>query len=69
MIAALIEYFTDYDYDYKFYTMHRGLEFPLYEKIFIHIVFAIDMFIFFASIVSVLFFAALGIAWICGAQL
>ena len=39
MIAALIEWLTDYDYDYKFYAMHNGAEFPIYEEIFIYAVF------------------------------
>ena len=47
MIAALIEYFTDYEYDYKFYAMHQiGAKYPLYEEIFIYIVFFLDMLIF-----------------------
>ena len=66
MIAALIEWLTDYDYDYKFYAMHNGAEFPIYEEIFIYAVFAVDLFIFIASIISGSFFFILGIAWICG---
>ena len=68
MIAALIEYFTDYEYDYKFYAMHQsGAKFPLYEEIFIYIVFYIDLLIFFGSIIFGLIAAAFGVAWICGA--
>ena len=59
MIAALIEYFTDYEYDYKFYAMHQsGAKFPLYEEIFIYIVFFVDVFIFFAFVVFGLLAAA-----------
>ena len=68
MIAALIEYFTDYEYDYKFYAMHQsGAKFPLYEEIFIYIVFFLDFIIFFGSIIFGLIFASFGIAWLCGA--
>ena len=68
MIAALIEYFTDYEYDYKFYAMQRlNAEFPMYEEIFIYVVFFLDVFILFASFVSGLIAASFGIAWICGA--
>ena len=67
MIAALIEYFTDYEYDYKFYAMCDGASFPIYEEIFIYTVFAIDIFILLFSIVFGTFFSILGIAWICGA--
>ena len=69
MIAALIEYFTDYEYDYKFYAMYNGAEFPIYEEIFIYSVFVLDLFIFFFSIIFGAFFFILGIAWLCGAQL
>ena len=69
MIAALIEYFTDYEYDYKFYAMHNGAKFPFYEEIFIHIVFALDLLILFGSVIFGLTFAAMGVAWLCGAQL
>ena len=70
MIAALIEYFTDYEYDYKFYAMHQiGSKYPLYEEIFIYIVFFLDLLIFFGLIIFGLTFAALGVAWLCGAQL
>ena len=67
MIAALIEYFTNYEYDYKFYAMCDGAEFPIYEEIYIYSVFALDLFIFLASVVFGTFFSILGIAWICGA--
>ena len=68
MIAALIEYFTDYEYDYKFYAMHQsGAKFPLYEEIFIYIVFYLDVFILFGSVIFGLTFVALGVAWLCGA--
>ena len=67
MIAALIEYFTDYEYDYKFYAMHQiGAKYPLYEEIFIYIVFYLDVFILFGSVISALVFGSLGIAWLCG---
>ena len=68
MIAALIEYFTDYEYDYKFYAMHQiGAKYPLYEEIFIYIVFYLDVFILFGSVIFGLTFAAMGVAWLCGA--
>ena len=68
MIAALIEYFTEYEYDYKFYAMHQcGAEFPVYEEIFIYIVFFLDLFIFFGSVMFGLIAAGFGVAWICGA--
>ena len=68
MIAALIEYFTDYEYDYKFYAMHQiGAKYPLYEEIFIYTVFYLDLFIIFSLFISALIFGSLGIAWICGA--
>ena len=67
MIAALIEYFTEYEYDYKFYAMCDGAEFPIYEEIFVYTVFVIDLFILLASVVFGTFFFILGIAWIFGA--
>ena len=68
MIAALIEYFTDYEYDYKFYAMHQiGSKYPLYEEIFIYIVFFLDFIIFFGSIIFGLIAASFGVAWLCGA--
>ena len=68
MIAALIEYFTDYEYEYKFYAMHQiGAKYPLYEEIFIYIVFYLDVFILFGSAIFGLTFAAMGVAWLCGA--
>ena len=68
MIAALIEYFTDYEYDYTFYAMHQiGSKYPWYEEIFIYIVFFLDFIIFFGSIIFGLIAAAFGVAWICGA--
>ena len=64
MIAALIEYFTDYEYEYKFYAMQEcGAEFPMYEEIVIYVVFFLDVFILFASVL----FALFGVAWLCGA--
>lgn len=68
MIAALIEYFTDYEYDYKFYAMQQsGASFPMYEEIFIYIVFFLDVFILFASFLSSLIAVSFGVAWLCGA--
>ena len=68
MIAALIEYFTDYEYDHKFYAMHQiGSKYPVYEEIFIYVVFFLDLFIFFGSVIFGSYFFILGIAWICGA--
>ena len=69
MIGSLIEQYTSYDYDYKFYAMQRGLKLPLYEVAFVYAVFAIDSLLLFATIVAGLFFTLLGIAWLCGAQL
>jgi len=69
MFGSLIEQHTSYDYDYKFYAMQRGINLPRHEVVFVYAVFAIDFFIFFASIVVGLFFGLLGIAWLCGAQL
>ena len=68
MIAALIEYFTDYEYDYKFYAMQEsGAEFPIYEEIFIYIVFFLDAAILFGSVIFSLIAASFGVAWLCGA--
>jgi len=67
MIAAFIEWISDYEYDYKFYEMCKGVSFPIYEEIFLYLVFFVDVFILFASIVSGLYFSCLGVAWICGA--
>ena len=68
MFAALIEYFTDYEYDYKFYAMHQiGSKYPWYEELFIYIVFFLDMLIFFGSIIFGLIAASFSVAWICGA--
>ena len=68
MFAALIEYFTDYEYDYKFYAMHQiGSKYPWYEELFIYIVFFLDMLIFFGSIIFGLIAASFSVALICGA--
>ena len=68
MIAALIEYFTDYEYDHKFYAMiDYDAEFPIYEEIFLYVVFFLDAFILFGSVMFGLIAAAFGVAWICGA--
>ena len=67
MIAALIEWLSDYEYDYKFYAMLRGVRFPIYEVIFVYTVFFLDVFILFTSAVFGLIAAAFGVAWICGA--
>ena len=67
MIAAFIEWISDYEYDYKFYAMCDGADFPMYEVIFIYTVFFLDVFIVFASIVFGFIAASFGIAWICGA--
>ena len=67
MIAALIEWLSDYEYDYKFYAMLRVVRFPMYEVIFVYTVFFLDVFILFASLVSGLIAAAFGVVWIYGA--
>lgn len=68
MIAALIEYFTDYEYDYKFYAMcELNASFPVYEEIFLFLVFFIDVFILMALVLFGTIFAAFSVAWICGA--
>ena len=67
MIAGLIEWLTGYEYDYKFYMMHKtNKRFPIYEEIFIYTVFYLDVFILFSLFISVLVFGSLGIAWLCG---
>ena len=50
MFGSLIDQYSSYDYDYKFYAMQRGLELPLYEVLFIYAVFAIDFFVFFVEL-------------------
>ena len=67
MIAALIEYFTEYDYDYKFYAMVDGAKFSLLETVFIYTVFFLDFFILFASTAFVLYLTLLAIAIVFGA--
>ena len=67
MIAALIEWLSNYEYDYKFYAMQYGVRFPIYEVIFIYTVFFLDVFILFSSVVFSLIAASFGVAWICGA--
>ena len=67
MIAGLIEWLTGYEYDYKFYMMHKtDKRFPIYEEIFIYTVFYLDVFILFSSVIFALLFASLGVAWIFG---
>ena len=57
MIAALIEWLSDYEYDYKFYAMCDGAKFSFLETLFIYTVFAIDLFILFAFAALTLFVA------------
>mgnify|MGYP001282820051 FL=1 len=67
MIAAFIEWISDYEYDYKFHAMCDGVSFPIYEVIFLYLVFFLDVFILITSSLSVLILTAFSIAWICGA--
>ena len=69
MIAALIEYFTDYEYDYRFYAMCDGANFSLLETFFIYIVFFLDVVILFATIAAVLYLTLLAIVVSVGAFL
>jgi hypothetical protein len=66
MIGSLIQDYTAYEYEYKFYAMQRGVSFSLHEVAFIYLVFFIDLFLLVGFIVSTSFFALLGIVWICG---
>jgi len=66
MIGSLIQDYTAYEYDYKFYAMQRGVSFSLHEVVFIYLVFFIDLFLLVGFIVSTSFFTLLGIVWICG---
>jgi hypothetical protein len=66
MIGSLIQDYTAYEYDYKFYAMQRGVSFSLHEVVFIYLVFFIDLFLLVGFIFSTSFFALLGIVWICG---
>jgi len=66
MIGSLIQDYTEYEYDYKFYAMQRGVRFSLHEVVFIYLVFFIDLFLLFGFVVSASFFSLLGIVWICG---
>jgi len=66
MIGSLIQDYTAYEYDYKFYAMQRGVRFSLHEVMFIYLVFFIDLFLLVGFIVSASFFTLLGIVWICG---
>ena len=66
MIAAFIEWISEYEYDYKFYAMCRGVSFPTYEVIFLYLVFFLDVFILFSTVISALIFGSFGIAWLCG---
>lgn len=66
MIGSLIQDYTAYEYDYKFYSMQRGVRFSFLEAVFIYVVFFIDLFILFGSAITASFFTLLGIVWICG---
>jgi hypothetical protein len=66
MIGSLIQDYTAYEYDYKFYSMQRGVRFSFLEAMFIYFVFFIDLFILFGSVITASFFTLLGIVWICG---
>jgi len=66
MIAALIEYFTDYDYDYKFYAMVDGAKFSFLEKLFIYTVFYIDFLIAFATAAISTYLVLFFIVWVFG---
>lgn len=66
MIGSLINRYTRYPYDNKFYRLVDGAKFSLTEAAFIYSIFFIDLLILFTSIILTLFFAACGIAWIFG---
>ena len=66
MIGSLIQDYTAYKYDYKFYAMQRGARFSFLETMFIYVVFFIDLFLLFGLVISASFFTLLGIVWICG---
>ena len=66
MIGSLIQDYTAYEYDYKFYAMQRGVRFSFLEAMFIYVVFFIDLFLLFGFVISASFFTLLGIVWICG---
>ena len=67
MIGSLINEYTSYTYDYKFYKLVDGEKFSFHETLFIYTVFFIDVFLLFFTLVSVLFLSCLMLAWLCGA--
>ncbi len=66
MIGSLIEEYTNYEYDYKFYAMQNGVKYGFFETVFIYSVFFVDLLLFFGIIIYSLFFLCLGIAYLLG---
>ena len=58
MIGSLINEYTSYEYDSKFYKLADGAKFSFHESLFIYTVFFIDVFLLFFTIVSVLFLSS-----------
>ena len=66
MIGSLIEEYTNYEYDYKFYAMQNGAKYGFFETVFIYSIFYIDLLLVFGIIIYSLFFLCLGIAYLLG---
>ena len=66
MIGSLIQEYTNYDYDYRFYRLQDGVKYGFFETLFIYTVFFVDLILFFGIILYSLFFLALGIAYLLG---
>ena len=66
MIGSLIQKYTDYDYDYRFYRLQDGAKYGFFETVFIYSVFFVDLLLFFGIILYSLMFLALGIAYLLG---
>ncbi len=69
MIGSLIEKYTNYDYDYRFYRLQDGAKYGFFETLFIYTVFFIDLFLAFAIVVFTLFFLTLSIVYLLGYHL
>ena len=66
MIGSLIQKYSNYEYDYKFYAMQNGAKYGFLETVFIYSVFFIDLLLFFGIILYSLMFLALGFAYLLG---
>ena len=65
MLGNLITKYLPYDYNYHFHRLIRWeYDYPLLEKVFIHAVFIVDLFLWIGSIYFSFILLGLGLVWI-----